>query len=80
VCSGGLHVGILKPLFDLLGTNIGIQVGGGVLSHPNGTRSGATALRQAIDAYMKKASLKEYAETHHELKKALEKWGTKVYE
>lgn len=80
VCSGGLHVGILKPLFDLVGTNIGIQIGGGVLSHPKGTHNGAKAVRQAIDSYMKKVPIRKYAESHTELKQALDKWGTEVYE
>jgi len=80
VGSGGLHVGILKPLMDLLGTNICIQVGGGIHGHPNGTHDGAVAVRQSIDAYLKCKTLDEYAETHKELKIALEKWGRKVYE
>ncbi|VVB74226.1 Ribulose bisphosphate carboxylase [Candidatus Tiddalikarchaeum anstoanum] len=80
ICSGGLHVGILKPVFDLLGTNIGVQIGGGIHSHPDGTHAGAMAVRQAIDAYMKDIAIEEYAEKNKELKRALDKWGTKVYE
>jgi ribulose-bisphosphate carboxylase large chain len=80
VCSGGLHPGILEPLFNLIGTNIGIQIGGGIHSHPEGTKSGAMALRQAINAYLEGESVKEYAKKHKELRLALEKWGTKVYE
>jgi len=32
-------------------------------------------MRQAIDAFMKKQSLKKYSENHEELKRALENWG-----
>jgi len=39
-------------------------------------RAGATAMCQAVEATMKGVSLIAYAKSHHELKKALEKWGT----
>jgi len=64
VCSGGVHPGIIHRLIELLSTDIAVQVGGGVLGHPGGTRSGAKALRQAIDAYMDNVSVK-----------ALDMWG-----
>ncbi len=47
--------------------------------HPGGTRKGAMALRQAIDAYMNKESLSEYAKTHPELREALDIWGSKTF-
>ena len=75
VCSGGVHPGIVHRLMDLLSTDIAVQVGGGVLGHPGGTKSGALALRQAINAYMEKVNIKEYAKTHIELAQALELWG-----
>ena len=31
-------------------------------------------MRQAVDAVMKKKSLKEYSKTHLELREALKKW------
>lgn len=80
VASGGLHPGILKPVFDLIGTEIIIQVGGGIHSHPDSTIEGARALRESIDAYNKGIGVKEYSLTHPALKKAYEKWGEKVYE
>jgi ribulose-bisphosphate carboxylase large chain len=80
VASGGLHAGILKPVFELLGTEIAIQVGGGIHSHPDGTREGARAIRESIDAYLKGVGIKEYSQTHPALKKAYDKWGEKVYE
>jgi len=73
--SGGLHPGTLPEVIKHMGTDIVIQVGGGVLGHPDGPRAGAMAVRQAIDAYLKGIPLEEYAETHKELRRALEKWG-----
>lgn len=75
VCSGGVHPGIIHRLIELLSMDIAVQVGGGVLGHPGGTQSGAKALRQAIDAYMDNVSVKEYAESHTELRQALDMWG-----
>ncbi len=75
VSSGGLHPGLIPDVIDILGWNIMIQVGGGVWGHPDGGYSGAKAVRQAVDAALKKIPLEEYAEEHKELKRALEKWG-----
>ncbi|MBI4447551.1 type III ribulose-bisphosphate carboxylase [Candidatus Woesearchaeota archaeon] len=76
VSSGGLHPGILPEVFDIYGTtDIGIQCGGGSQGHPDGIEAGARAIMQSIEAYKQKISLKEYAETHNELKVALQKWG-----
>jgi len=76
VTSGGLHPGIIPRLIKLLGKDIIIQAGGGVMGHPKGPFYGSKALRQSIDATMKNISLKEYAKKHEELALALEKWGT----
>lgn len=76
VSSGGLHPGNLPPVFEALGTDIVIQVGGGTIGHPDGPADGAKAVRQAIDAIMEGTPLEEYARTHRELARALEKWGT----
>ncbi len=76
VASGGLHPGILPALFNAYGTtDIAIQVGGGVLGHPKGPREGARAVIEAIEAYKKGISLREYAKTHSALNEALKKWG-----
>ena len=74
VCSGGLHPGLVPELVKLLGKDIVIQAGGGVHGHPFGTRAGAKAMRQSVDAVMKGIPLREYARDHVELAKALEKW------
>nr|VDD88848.1 RuBisCO long chain, Form III-b [uncultured archaeon] len=74
VASGGLHPRSVPKLLQRMGKNIVIQAGGGIHGHPDGTRAGATAIRQAVDATMRKISLREYAKTHIALKRALERW------
>ena len=73
--SGGLHPGTVPDVIEALGIDIVIQVGGGVLGHPDGPRAGAAAVRQAIEAYLKGIPLEDYARDHKELRRALEKWG-----
>ncbi|MGM0606351.1 MAG: type III ribulose-bisphosphate carboxylase, partial [Halobacteriota archaeon] len=67
MASGGLHPGLVPELIDRCGTNIGIQAGGGIHGHPDGTHAGAKALRQAVAATMADVPLAEYAEDHPEL-------------
>lgn len=74
VASGGLHPGHVPELIRLLGKDIIIQAGGGVHGHPDGTLSGAMAMRQVIDAVMENTSLKSYANKHKELRQAMERW------
>ncbi|MFW5912035.1 MAG: type III ribulose-bisphosphate carboxylase [Candidatus Hadarchaeota archaeon] len=74
VASGGLHPGLVDDLMEIFGKDFVIQAGGGVHGHPNGTRSGAKAMRQAVEASMNEENLEEYAENHKELKAALKKW------
>lgn len=73
--SGGLHPGVLPGVIDALGKDLVLQIGGGVLGHPDGAKAGAIAVRQALDAIMQGIPLQEFAKTHKELAKALEKWG-----
>ncbi|MEM2873989.1 MAG: type III ribulose-bisphosphate carboxylase [Candidatus Nanoarchaeia archaeon] len=77
VCSGGLHPGLIPPLIKMLGKDIIVQAGGGVHGHPQGTKAGAMAMRQAIDAVIAGESLVEYARTHKELELAIKKWVLK---
>lgn len=74
VASGGLHPGMIDKLMEKSGPDVQIQAGGGVSGHPDGVRSGAAALRQAVDAAYKGMDLREYAGDHKELRKAMEKW------
>ncbi len=75
VSSGGLHPGLVRKLIDFLGTNIIIQAGGGIHGHPKGTRAGARAMRQAVDAAMEGVDILEYSRKHPELAQAIRKWG-----
>ncbi|MFH0968585.1 MAG: RuBisCO large subunit C-terminal-like domain-containing protein [Methanobacteriota archaeon] len=75
VASGGLYPGGVEAEIKTLGRDIILQAGGGIHGHPDGTRAGATAMRQAVDASMADIPLTTYAEDHPELKRALEKWG-----
>ena len=74
VASGGLHPGLVPSLMNFFGKDFVIQAGGGIHGHTEGTVSGANAMRQAVDATLQDISLKEYAETHEELRTALEIW------
>lgn len=74
VSSGGLHPGIIPYIIKTLGKDIAIQAGGGIHGHPKGSREGAAAIRQAIEATMNDIPLKKYAEKNPELKVALSKW------
>jgi ribulose-bisphosphate carboxylase large chain len=79
VSSGGLHVGLVYPLLDILGTDVVIQLGGGIWGHPDGGRAGAKALRDAIDGYLEGKPIEECATGSPELRTALGKWGTSTY-
>ena len=76
VASGGLHPALVPDLVEIFGRDFVIQAGGGIHGHEDGTFSGAKAMRQAVDAAMKRIPLNEYAETHQELKKSLDTWST----
>lgn len=75
VASGGLHPGLVPALVEFFGRDIICQAGGGIHGHPEGTRAGAVAMRQAVDAALEGVPLGEYANEHRELAVALEKWG-----
>ncbi|WGI17186.1 RuBisCO large subunit C-terminal-like domain-containing protein [Methanonatronarchaeum sp. AMET-Sl] len=74
VASGGIHPELVKDNLDGYGMNCLVQAGGGIHGHPDGTKAGAKAMRQAIDAWTKEINPKKYAETHKELQTALKHW------
>lgn len=78
VASGGVHPGLVPANFAALGLDCVINAGGGIHGHPLGTRAGAAAMRQAIDACVNGIPLEEYAKTHKELEIALKHWGGKT--
>ena len=74
VASGGLHPRMVPALMKLFGKDFVIQAGGGIHGHPDGTRAGAKALREAIDATLDGKPLEKYARDHEELGRALKTW------
>jgi len=78
VASGGLHPGVLDKVVEKLGPNIFIQLGGGVLGHPEGIRRGVEAALEARKAIVSGETVKEYVDFHPDsaLAKAVEAWGT----
>jgi len=78
VASGGLHPGTVPQVIESMGVDVVIQVGGGVIGHPDGPLAGAMAFRQAVEATVKGIPIEAYAESHKELRRALEKWGRTI--
>lgn len=75
VASGGVHPGIIPDIMKILGNDCVMLVSGGIHGHPKGTRAGAKAAMDAIEAAMKSISLEDASRNSKELKEALEKWG-----
>lgn len=75
VASGGLHPGIVPDVLDIYGSELVLLVSGGIHGHPKGTKAGAQAVLQALEAYYEGIPLEDYAKTHKELAEALKKWG-----
>lgn len=75
VSSGGLHPGIVPDVLDIYGDDLVLLVSGGIHGHPDGTRAGAIATMQAIEAWKEGVTLDERAKSSRELARALEKWG-----
>jgi ribulose-bisphosphate carboxylase large chain len=75
VSSGGLHPGLVPDVLDIYGTELVLLVSGGIHGHPKGTRAGARATMQAIEAWQEGVTLEEKAGKAKELAQALEKWG-----
>ena len=74
VSSGGLHPGLIPSVMSILGNDCTLLVSGGIHGHPKGTRAGAKAVMQAIEATMEGIDIEEYAKNNLELKQALLKW------
>ncbi len=75
IASGGLHPGMTPRVVEKMGKDLILQYGGGCHGHPDGTRAGAMAIRQSLEATIDGALLEEYAQKHKELRRALDKWG-----
>jgi ribulose-bisphosphate carboxylase large chain len=57
-------------------TDLIYACGGGILGHPMGVTAGVRSLQQAWEAAAQNIPLAIYANTHPELKSALETFGT----
>jgi len=75
VASGGLQPTMVPKLIEIFGKDVILQFGGGIHAHPSGTKAGAMAVRQALDAALSGIPLEEYADKQEELKMAIKKWG-----
>lgn len=75
VSSGGLHPGLVPDVMKIYGNDLILLVSGGIHGHPKGTRAGAKATMQAIEAALDGETLDEKAKSSIELAQALEKWG-----
>lgn len=78
VVGGGVHPGIIPELMKTFGDNdFAMQFCDTVYTHPDGTRDGSAAMRQAIEATLKGMPLKNYAKNHIELWESIKQWGTR---
>ncbi len=75
VSSGGLHPGLVPEVLDIYGTELVLLVSGGIHGHPKGTRAGAKATMQAIEAWQEGITLEEKAKKAKELGEALGEVG-----
>lgn len=73
--GGGTTQGHVEDVVKKFGIDVIIASGAGIHGHPMGTRAGAKAFRQAIDAAVKGQSTDEAAKEHEELRIALQLWG-----
>ncbi|NYZ77943.1 type III ribulose-bisphosphate carboxylase [Candidatus Micrarchaeota archaeon] len=75
VASGGMHPGLVPDVMKMYGKDQIILISGGIHGHPKGTRAGAAAAVQAIEATLEGETLEEKAKRSPELAQALEKWS-----
>lgn len=83
IISGGLNPVLLRPFIEVMqDVDFITTMGGGVHSHPMGTKAGATALVQACEAWQQDVDIHRYAKSHKELAVAIEfydKYGTQAH-
>jgi len=75
VASGGLNPGLVPSVMAIFGRDVVIQAGGGIHGHPDGTKAGAKAMRDAVEAVINGEGFTETMSRSNELRKAIEKWG-----
>ncbi len=77
VASGGLHPGVLDTVINKLGNDIFIQLGGGVLGHPQGVEKGVEAALETRKTLFEHKSIEEFItqNPNSALAKAISYWG-----
>ena len=75
VASGGLHLGLIEALVEILGKDLVIQMGGGIHGFPKGSYYGAKATREALLGILEGKSYRDLARENENIKIAIEKWG-----
>ncbi len=75
VASGGLQPALIPYIVGMLGTDIMLQLGGGVHGHPKGSHAGAVAMRAALEATLAGNTLEDAMRSCKELKQAMDYWG-----
>ncbi len=76
VLSSGQWAGQAPDTYRRLGTvDLLYLCGGGILAHPSGPQAGVASIRQGWDAALAGRTLEEYAESHSELRQAIEAYG-----
>ncbi len=76
VFSSGQWAGQAADTYAALQTtDLMYLAGGGIMAHPDGPAAGVRGLRQAWDAALADVPMEQYAQTHPELKRSLEKYG-----
>lgn len=73
--SCGMHPGLVNAIMNRFGNDIMLNVGGAIHGHPEGSRSGAAAMRQAIELSVENKFTKQNLLKFKELRLAIEKWG-----
>jgi ribulose-bisphosphate carboxylase large chain len=76
VLSSGQWAGTAQESYSLMETfDVMHLAGGGILGHPGGTDAGVKSMIQGWEAAISGISIHKYAETHIELRQAIEKFG-----
>jgi ribulose-bisphosphate carboxylase large chain len=71
--SGGLNPATLGPNLEIFGTDAMMLAGSGITTHPMGVNAGTIALQQAAEAFQQGIPIETYAQSHEELRVALNK-------
>ncbi len=73
--SCGMHPGLVDAIRQRFGNDLMLNVGGAIHGHPDGSKAGAAAMRQAIELSVEGKFTKENMYKYKELKDAITKWG-----